>query len=507
MAVAPHRVAHDHGPWDRPVLSAALGAADALAESTPNRVWALSDDEVRRAMTALGDVHTCLAAVTVAVVAEAKRRGLGSGQGWGPVDWARAQAPLLPTRVLLDLDVVAGAADDPLMAQIIEAVLAGLDPVAAAAQVDPASTDGEPSAADDEGATGDAAGAPDEEAAATGEGAGALGDGETADDPPLGEVLPVGKAAQIIRFHRSVRGLADPVGLEEVTGTLQFHASGPGGISEKELAVAIRHAGTVLRPDRWVEHDAEVRRAHRSLVKGPGPVGLSRYTLLLDEEGAATLDAAVDALAKPQPDPVTGAPDPRTPAARRADALLDLVARAVGAPAGVPRQAKTTLVVSMGLDVLQGRCRGAGLTPAGQLLTAETVRRLACDAQLVPVVLGSRGEILDQGEAVRLFNRAQLRHLWLRDRHCTFPGCSKPAAWTDAHHLVHWADGGPSDVGNAALLCRAHHTVVHRERYAGHVADGPHGHHVQWDLTPGSYDQTLDRGTGSGTPGPEPPRP
>ena len=250
-----------------------------------------------------------------------------------------------------------------------------------------------------------------------------------------------------------------------------------------------------MRPDRLVEHDADLRRAHRSLVKGPGPLGLSRYTLILDEEGAAILDTAVDALAKPRPDTDTGADtgvhDPRTAQARRADALLDLVSRAVGAPDGVPRQAKTSLVVTIGLDVLQGRCRGAGLTTAGDILTTDTVRRIACDAQLIPAVLGTNSEILDQGMGRRLFDRAQIRHLWLRDGHCTFPSCTKPAAWTDAHHLVHWLDGGPTDISNAALLCRAHHTVVHRERYTGAVTEGPHGPHVHWDLTYGSYDTHL----------------
>lgn len=471
---------------------------DLLAESTPNRVWALSDEEVRQAMTLLGGVHTSLAAVTAAVVAEARRRGLGTGEGWGSVDWARAHAPLLPTRLLFDLEVVAGVADDPRMAEVVEGVMAGVDPVAADARSEVAS-------AGDVGATDG--------------GSDAAGDGELNDDLPVDvlpvdvlpgealpvEALPVGKAAQIIRFHRSLRGLADPSALDEVTGALQISASGPDGLSDRDLAVAIKHAGNVLRPDRLVEHDADVRRAHRSLVKGSGPLGMSRYTLLLDDEGAAIIDAAVDALAKPKPDQETRERDRRTPAARRADALLDLVSRAVDAPDGVPRQAKTTLVVTMNLEVLEGRCRGAGLTPAGEVLTAETVRRLACDAQVVPVVLGSRGEILDQGQAVRLFNRAQVRHLWLRDQHCTFPGCSKPAAWTDAHHLVHWADGGASETRNAALLCRAHHTVVHRDRYAGHVVDGPDGPHVRWNLMPGSYDDAL--AGGSGRPVPEPPRP
>lgn len=454
-----HGHAADRG---RLVLGGASAALEELAECEPSRLWALSDAEVAEAMRALGALSVSVDAHLVAVLAEAKRRSLGSGEGWGPVDWAQAMAPMLPTRELRDLDAVARevvACDDLRLAGVVAAVAAGTTAVGAG----PACSDCQ-------------SGSPDERSE----------DCQCRDD-----VLPVGKAAQIVRFHHSVRGLADPDQLEEVTEVLLDAARGPGGLPEKGLAAAVRHAGQVLRPDRLVEHDADLRRAHRSLVKGPGQVGMWRYTLILDEEGAAILDAAVDALAKPRPDADTGAHDPRTAQARRADALLDLVTRAVGAPEGVPRQAKASMVVTIGLDVLQGGCRGAGRSMTGDILTTDTVRRLACDAQLIPAVLGTRGEVLDQGMARRLFDRAQIRHLWARDGHCTFPGCSKPAAWTDAHHLVHWLDHGPTDVNNAALLCRAHHTVVHRERCAGHLVDGPHGLHVDWDLTHGSYDTHL----------------
>jgi hypothetical protein len=263
-------------------------------------------------------------------------------------------------------------------------------------------------------------------------------------------------------------------------------------MAEKVLAIAVRRTADLMRPDRLVEREAEVRRAHRSLVKGKGPMGMWRYTLLLDEEGAAIVDCAVDALAAPQTEPETGERDPRTTRARRADALIELVRRAVSAPDGVPRQAKTSLVVTIALTALRQGCRGAGLTLGGESLSIETVRRLACDAEVVPAVLGSQGEVLEQGRSERLFNRAQIRHLWLRDGHCTFPGCTKPATWCDAHHLVHWADGGPTDTDHGALLCQAHHTVVHTNRHAGRVVDGPSGPFVRWDLTPGSYDTLLE---------------
>ena len=54
---------------------------------------------------------------------------------------------------------------------------------------------------------------------------------------------------------------------------------------------------------------------------------------------------------------------------------------------------------------------------------------------------------------------AWLCWLWRRDRVCTYPGCTAPAAWSKAHHVIHWADGGLSDVDNAALLCQRHHTM------------------------------------------------
>ena len=149
-------------------------------------------------------------------------------------------------------------------------------------------------------------------------------------------------------------------------------------------------------------------------------------------------------------------------------------------------------MVTIDLDTLRRTRRGAGVTLAGELLTTDTVRRLACDAELIPMVLGSAGQVLDHGTAVRLFTPAQVRHLWLRDGGCTFPGCSKPPQWADAHHLIHWADGGATDLANAALLCRAHHTVVHRHRYTAHLTDTPHGPVVQWDLTPGAYDHHLE---------------
>ena len=119
------------------------------------------------------------------------------------------------------------------------------------------------------------------------------------------------------------------------------------------------------------------------------------------------------------------------------------------------------------LQELTGAGEVIGSTATGVLLSPEVLRRVACDAALIPHVLGTAGEDLDLGRVVRLFTRAQRRRLWRRDRTCTFPGCDKPASWIKAHHVLHWADGGLSDIDNAALLCQDHHTFVHTATAVG----------------------------------------
>lgn len=139
------------------------------------------------------------------------------------------------------------------------------------------------------------------------------------------------------------------------------------------------------------------------------------------------------------------------------------------------------------------RC-GRVLVSRAQLtmLAPAVVRQLACDADIIPVVLGTDGEVLDIGRAVRLFTKGQRRALWHRDQKCTYPGCDLPAGWVQAHHLIHWSDGGPSDLTNAALLCQRHHTLVHDRRLIATVhPPDVDGRCVTWDLTPGSYDAAL----------------
>ncbi|WP_161988668.1 HNH endonuclease signature motif containing protein [Pedococcus bigeumensis] len=306
-------------------------------------------------------------------------------------------------------------------------------------------------------------------------------------------VLPVRSAAVVLAEADRLRPLlvegAQP---HVLAGLIEMAAQhGPRGCRMVRPALLARYG-----QDGELQTQQDVARRFVSLSQ---PVedgtGTAEYRLVLDVEGKAVLEAALGPLSAPRP--VQGDRDLRSCDQRRGEALVTLVRRAVAAGEQVGTNPKAQLVVTMDWESLVAGVRGAGVTVGGSdtgtILAPETVRRLACDASVVPVLLGSEGEVLDQGRAVRFFTPAQTRRLWLRDGGCTYPGCSMPPHWTDAHHLVHWADFGTSDLGNAALLCERHHTIVHSRRYAGQVVHGDAGERVEWDRTLGSYDQLLAR--------------
>jgi hypothetical protein len=117
----------------------------------------------------------------------------------------------------------------------------------------------------------------------------------------------------------------------------------------------------------------------------------------------------------------------------------------------------------------------------------ETARRLACHADLIGAVVDARGEVLALGRTRRLVSRAQRRALMIRDSMCQFPGCHQ-TGHLDAHHIVAWAAGGPTDLDNLILICRWHHTAVHEGGMtivpAAEPSAGPRWQFVMPDGTP-----------------------
>lgn len=98
-------------------------------------------------------------------------------------------------------------------------------------------------------------------------------------------------------------------------------------------------------------------------------------------------------------------------------------------------------------------------------VAATTLRKIACDADIIPALLGTNGEILDLGRKTRLFTPAQRTALTTRDQGCAFPNCTIPAPWCEAHHITYWTHGGPTTTNNGALLCSHHHHLIHKEQW------------------------------------------
>ena len=208
------------------------------------------------------------------------------------------------------------------------------------------------------------------------------------------------------------------------------------------------------------------------------------------------------------PDPVCAhdGRDPRDPGARTWDALVE-ACRLLQAGDDLPHAHGTTarLTVTVGYDDLHDRLEGLGYLPGGQTLSAAAVRRLACDAELIPGVLGAEGQVLDLGRAQRLVSTAIWLALVLRDQCCTFPGCTRLPIACDAHHLIHWADGGPTSLDNLVLLCRRHHTLTHRSPWTVHL--DPHTRRPVWAPPPAVDDRDhLTHHHPAARAGPAPPR-
>lgn len=236
----------------------------------------------------------------------------------------------------------------------------------------------------------------------------------------------------------------------------------------RRLQAAALHLRHVLDPD-WGdriadEEEEQVARREFKLVSRPD--GSSRPDGYLDKEATEFLRAALDPLAKPRPE--GGAPDRRSAAQRTGDALIELVEIALRSGelpqhAGQPVQ----IVVSIDLEDLRRRAQGhPGSFADGLPVSAEAVRRLACDCQVVPVVLGTHGEPLDVGRAARTAPASLRRALEIRDGGCAFPGCTRPPRWCQVHHIDHWAEGGETSCANCVLLCGVHHRSVHHHGWS-----------------------------------------
>ena len=312
-----------------------------------------------------------------------------------------------------------------------------------------------------------------------------------------------------------VRALTRIATTDNETELLEYARSG----TARQLEQLVRSWKRFSRED---EHSRE-RVLHRTRTVSIVPDEDGMYVLRgrLDPEVGAVLmraiEAASDALYRSEPRSTADDSDGITPAERRADALGLLAERALqagfgaegsagfegirgveGSGGGVShehpaplsggRAERFQVLLHVDADTLDSEAEpGRSHLEDGVRVSAETSRRLSCDAGLVQVTTGEQGKILDVGRRTRTIPPSIRRALDVRDGGCRFPGCG--LRFTEAHHIEHWADGGPTKLDNLLLLCRHHHRLVHEE-----------GWRVRWPagcvpefLSPGGV--TVRRGT------------
>ncbi|MFC6695260.1 HNH endonuclease signature motif containing protein [Nocardioides daphniae] len=248
----------------------------------------------------------------------------------------------------------------------------------------------------------------------------------------------------------------------------------------RDLVALGRRILELVDPDRFEQ--AERRRLEqaeryaverqRLRLRAVGD-GTTRLSALLPDAVAARLATYLHAFTNPR---LTDSED-RT-SGRRAVSHPRRLAEAFGQlletldPRRLPIHGgdATNLTVTISFEALR---TGLGVATLGSgvpgdgydTITAAQARRLACNARIIPAVLGTDSEVLDLGRASRLFSKAQRRALLLRDTTCRAEGCDIPGTWAEAHHLVPWGEGGASDLDNAALLCSHHHHLAHDPGY------------------------------------------
>ena len=152
-------------------------------------------------------------------------------------------------------------------------------------------------------------------------------------------------------------------------------------------------------------------------------------------------------------------------AQQQADALALLAEAALhhGLDPGAPGE-RYQVVVHVDAAVLADPdAPGQSVLEDGARVSAETSRRLACDASRVVMRHDEDGRLVEVGARTRTIPPALRRALHHRDHGCRFPGCG--VRFGQGHHIRHWAQGGPTTLSNLALLCRRHHRAVHEEGY------------------------------------------
>jgi uncharacterized small protein (DUF1192 family) len=241
-------------------------------------------------------------------------------------------------------------------------------------------------------------------------------------------------------------------------------------LTTKELRQAIEHWEQQVDFPSAIERVRDQRRRRRLSLSQTWE-GMWHLTAELDAETGSVIDTAIRTIVDRENLVASreGSSDRRLPWQRRADALGDICDFWLGQSdtIGTSGGSKPTLTVTTSLEMLLGLTQKIP-TIDGMGTDPENLRRIVCDSSVIRILIDADGEPLSVSRRFRTVTPAIRRALDLRDGGCRWNGCGAPASWCDAHHLIHWADGGPTSLDNTVLLCRSHHRAAHETSRVDH---------------------------------------
>ena len=229
-------------------------------------------------------------------------------------------------------------------------------------------------------------------------------------------------------------------------------------------------------PDEDVDDTTPASKMELHFGNRSPRTGLTPIKGQLDDHGVEVIKKAIDALSAPRPDGSRdeagdAVQDPRPAANRRAHGLIEVLGRYLDAGLGpIQGGERPHVTITMNWDALTGLISNASFD-SGAMISPSQARRLLCDAQVIPMILGSKSEVLDVGRASRTFPAHIRRAITARDKGCCWPGCDRPPDWSDGHHIDYWyRDFGATSYENGCLLCPFHHAEIHKNEWVIRMA-------------------------------------
>jgi hypothetical protein len=296
----------------------------------------------------------------------------------------------------------------------------------------------------------------------------------------LAEALAEGRV-NTEQAHAIARALADletdgPDDLdpEIVTQAEKHLLDCADGFDAKHLKVLGRHVLTVVAPEVGEAHEAKLledeerRAAERTrLTFASDGHGMVHGRFSIPTLHGAMLAKAIQALTWAKQDPAEVRQTRPTPVAAGA-AFTELLERIDAKDLPTVGGVGATVVVTMTIDSLMGGLAAAALD-TGEVISASAARRLACEAGVIPMVLGGQSEVLDIGRRRRFHTKAQRLAIAQRDKTCVVGGCDAPPSRCHVHHVIPWSEGGGTSVKDGRLYCSAHHAMVHDPKRSGRL--------------------------------------